>query len=134
MSGFHCHLTPNDPSTGGMNDLVLHKQVLLKVFIFAWQLIPDWLPTKTNLVIRGMLHVEFAECGAGCGYDESASHLFLHCNSFSPLWGTSDRGLLLQGLNLMISVNIFFSSFIVHKEAQILPSASVVTLCLDGLE
>jgi len=59
----------------------------LKVFIFVWRLIRDRLPTKANLVRRGMLHAELAECGASCGHDESTSHLFLHCDSFGPLWG-----------------------------------------------
>jgi hypothetical protein len=34
-----------------------------------------------------LLNAESVACGAGCGHDESASHLFFHCDSFGPLWG-----------------------------------------------
>jgi hypothetical protein len=88
VSGLYQILTtPSDPPAGGMNDLVWHKQVPLKVSIFGWRLLRDRLPTRTNLVRRGMLSAELAGCVAGCGHDESASHLFLLCDSFGPLWG-----------------------------------------------
>ena len=70
---YHILTTPNDPIVVGMNDLVWHKQVLMKVSIFAWRLIRDRLPTKTNLVRRGLLNVELAACGVGCGHDSSVA-------------------------------------------------------------
>lgn len=36
-------------------ELVWHKQVPLKVSILAWRLLPDRLPTKINLLRRGVL-------------------------------------------------------------------------------
>jgi hypothetical protein len=36
-------------------DLIWHRQVPLKVSIFAWRLLRDRLPTKTNLVVRGII-------------------------------------------------------------------------------
>jgi len=62
------------------------RQVPLKVTIFAWRLLRDRLPTKLNLVRRGVLSADDARCIAGCGHDESASYLFLHCDIFGSLW------------------------------------------------
>jgi hypothetical protein len=38
---------------GAARDLLWHIHVLLKVSIFAWRLLHDRMPTKTNLVTRG---------------------------------------------------------------------------------
>jgi hypothetical protein len=67
-------------------DLVWHHQVLLKVSIFAWRLLRNRLPTKTNLAARGILQTDAALCVAGCGQVESADHLFISCSSYVPLW------------------------------------------------
>ena len=67
-------------------DLVWHKQVPLKVFVFAWRLISDRLPTKTNLIARRVLSTDMSSCVAGCGHPETAQHLFLLCNTFGSLW------------------------------------------------
>jgi hypothetical protein len=56
-------LTSQDFVTlGETEDLLWHRQVPLKVSIFAWRLLRDRLTTKTNLVSRGI---------------ETAQHLFL---------------------------------------------------------
>jgi len=67
-------------------DLVWHKQVPFKVSIFAWRLIRDRLPTKTNLIARRVLSADRSLCVAGCGHPETAQHLFLLCDTFSVLW------------------------------------------------
>jgi len=67
-------------------DLVWHHQVHLKVSVFAWSLINDRLPTKSNLLARGILAHDMSVCVAGCGDYESAQHLFLSCNTFGSLW------------------------------------------------
>ena len=67
-------------------DLVWHKQVPLKVSVFAWRLVRDRLPTKTNLVARRVLSADRSLCVAGCGHPETAQHLFLLCDTFSVLW------------------------------------------------
>jgi hypothetical protein len=71
---------------GAAEDLVWHKQVPLKVSIFVWRLLCDRLPTKTNLVARGILPPEVHFCVSGCGGVESAQHLFLLCSTFGSLW------------------------------------------------
>jgi hypothetical protein len=83
---YHILTAQNDPPAVGLNALVWHKQVPLKVSILAWRLLRDRLPTKLNLVRRGLLSVAAARCVAGCGHDESATHLFLHCDTFGSLW------------------------------------------------
>ncbi|XP_039688726.1 uncharacterized protein [Medicago truncatula] len=67
-------------------ELVWHKQVPLKVSIFAWRLIRDRLPTKSNLAYRGILNSEACLCVSGCGLLEDARHLFLSCSFFGSLW------------------------------------------------
>ncbi|GAU32086.1 hypothetical protein TSUD_53540 [Trifolium subterraneum] len=61
-------------------------QVPLKVSILAWQLLRDRLPTKANLVSRGILSSESHYCVSGCEAVESAQHLFLSCSTFGSLW------------------------------------------------
>ncbi|AES69923.2 lysine decarboxylase family protein [Medicago truncatula] len=47
-------------------DLVWHKQVPLKVSIFALRLIRDRLPTRTNLIARRVLLPDMSSYVAGC--------------------------------------------------------------------
>ncbi|PNX93679.1 receptor-like kinase [Trifolium pratense] len=67
-------------------DLVWHKQVPLKVYILAWRLLRDRLPTKANLVSRGILSSLTISCVSGCGEVESAHHLLLSCSIYGSLW------------------------------------------------
>ncbi|PNX91700.1 kinesin-like protein, partial [Trifolium pratense] len=67
-------------------NLIWHSQVPLKVSIFAWRLLRDRLPTKSNLVSRGILSSAAHLCISGCGEAESAHHLFISCSCFGSLW------------------------------------------------
>ncbi|WJX74571.1 hypothetical protein P8452_58208 [Trifolium repens] len=71
---------------GEAEDLIWHRHVPLKVSIFAWRLLRDRLPTKANLVSRGILAPNLHYCVAGCGSIETAQHLFLSCSTFGSLW------------------------------------------------
>ncbi|CAJ2630822.1 unnamed protein product [Trifolium pratense] len=51
----------------------------------TWKMVTR-LPTKANLVTRGILSTEAHLCTSGCGEVESAQHLFLSCSFFGPLW------------------------------------------------
>ncbi|MCI21389.1 70 kDa peptidyl-prolyl isomerase, partial [Trifolium medium] len=66
--------------------LIWHPQVPLKVSIFAWRLLRDRLPTKSNLVTRGILSSAAHLCVSGCGGAESAYHLFISCSTFGSIW------------------------------------------------
>jgi hypothetical protein len=71
---------------GVVDDLVWHKQVPLKVYIFAWRVLRDRLPMKTNLVTCGIISAEAHFYVSGCGGIESAQHLFLSCSTYGSLW------------------------------------------------
>jgi hypothetical protein len=87
VRGAYQILTSQDSFTlGEAEDLVWHKQVPLKVSILAWRLLRDRLPTKSNLVARGIISLEGCFCVSGCGGIESAQHLFLSCSTFGSLW------------------------------------------------
>ncbi|PNX55797.1 receptor-like kinase, partial [Trifolium pratense] len=63
--------------------------VPLKASICAWRLLRDRLPTKANLVTRGILSVAAHHCVSGCGEVETVQHLFLSCSTFGALWWSS---------------------------------------------
>ncbi|KAK2409335.1 hypothetical protein QL285_044766 [Trifolium repens] len=67
-------------------NLIWHPQVPLKVYIFVWRLLRDRLPTKANLVTRGILSPTVHLCVSGCGPAETAQHLFISYSTFSFLW------------------------------------------------
>jgi hypothetical protein len=72
-------------SMDGAEKLIWHPQVSLKVSIFACRPLRDRLPTKANLVTRGILSTAAHFCVSGCGEAESAHHLFLSCCTFGSL-------------------------------------------------
>jgi hypothetical protein len=87
VRGAYNLLTSQEPSgEDSALELVWPNQVLLKVSVFAWRLIRDRLPTKTNLIARLVLSFDMSLCVAGCGHPETAQHLFLLCNTFGSLW------------------------------------------------
>ncbi|GAU50918.1 hypothetical protein TSUD_191340 [Trifolium subterraneum] len=75
-------MAPLDDAAG----LIWHTQVPLKVFILAWRLLRDRLPTKANLISRGILPVEDHLCVFACGAVESAQQVFLSYSSSGSLW------------------------------------------------
>jgi len=105
---YHILTAQSDPPDVRLNDLVWHKQVPLKVSIFAWRLLRDRLPTKLNLVRRGLLNGEAASCIAGCGHDESTTHLFLHCDTFGLLWQSIRSWLGVEGVEPYDIIDHFY--------------------------
>ena len=63
-----------------------HKNVPLKVVIFAWRLFRDRLYTKHNLFCRQVIAIDAQSCAGDCGEMETSSHLFLHCDFFGSVW------------------------------------------------
>ncbi|GAU37879.1 hypothetical protein TSUD_395630 [Trifolium subterraneum] len=87
VRGAYQLLTSEDTVTlGEAETLIWHKQVPLKVSICAWRLLRDRLPTRANLVSRGIISPEAHYCVSGCGGIESAQHLFFTCGIFGSLW------------------------------------------------
>jgi len=56
--------------------LLWQKYVPLKVVVFVWRLLRNRLPTKDNLLRRGVLHTDTCQCVSGCGSTETVNHLF----------------------------------------------------------
>jgi hypothetical protein len=66
--------------------LLCHKDIPLKVYVFAWCLFVDRLLTNDNLFRRDILNQDSRLCVSGCGASESANHLVLDCNFFNNIW------------------------------------------------
>ena len=92
---YHILTSVEEHPVRGLFDDVWHKNVPLKVVLFAWRLLRNRLPTKDNLVRRRVLHYDANLCVGGCGFQESATHLFLNCAIFGNLWVN-----VLQWLNI----------------------------------
>jgi hypothetical protein len=81
-----CWLLKDTPLADLAASLIWHNQVSLKVSIFAWRLLHDRLPTKSNLVHRRVISSEAYLCVSECGLVETSRHLFLSWNIYSSLW------------------------------------------------
>jgi hypothetical protein len=59
----------------------------LKVLAFAWKVLLNRVPTKTNLTFRNVLAPEESTLCPMCnGAEESSIHLFLHCQLACKVW------------------------------------------------
>lgn len=65
---------------------VWNKFVPLKFSVFAWQVIQNRIPSKENIVKRGILNTNAHSCEGGCGSIKSTSHLFLECSIVFKVW------------------------------------------------
>jgi hypothetical protein len=65
---------------------VWHKLVPTKVFLFAWRLLKDRIPTRSNLARRHVLQSNDTLCVGGCGFIETTKHLVLGCQLFGKVW------------------------------------------------
>jgi hypothetical protein len=65
---------------------VWSKNVPMKVSICVWRLLRNKWLTKYNLVRRGIILFDSQLCVFGCGHNESADHLLIHCPTFGELW------------------------------------------------
>jgi hypothetical protein len=60
------------------------------------------LPTKFNLLHRGIIQANESSCVAGCGIIETAQHLFITCDFLVRYGGMPGYGLVLQVLIIML--------------------------------
>lgn len=58
----------------------------LKLNLFVWRLLLNRIPTKDNLVRRGIVSTDDCHCVEGCGLDEEKNHLLVRCNHFGRIW------------------------------------------------
>jgi len=90
---------------------IWHKDILLKIVLFAWRLFQDRLPTKDNLFRRHIIDADSRTCVSGCGSLETSPHLLLHCNTFGSVWHFIYRWLGISSAT-PYSVTDHFSLFI----------------------
>jgi len=69
-----------------VSEAVWHKNVPLKVSICLSRLLHNMWSTKDNLVCRGIIPSDSQLRVSGCGNNESAYHLLIHCLIFGMLW------------------------------------------------
>jgi len=68
-----------------MFDAVWQRQVPLKVSVFTWRLLRQRLPTRDNLLCRGIICQDGTSCIGGCGFSETVAHLILQCDVFGSV-------------------------------------------------
>jgi len=63
------------------------SKALAKVLVFSWTLFLDRIPTNVNLHKRRFLGGEESKRCVFCGgEDETAVHLFIHCEVIAKVW------------------------------------------------
>ncbi|XP_024632796.1 uncharacterized protein [Medicago truncatula] len=109
VRGAYHVLTSKDlPLVDSTAEMIWHRQVPLKVSVFAWRLLRDRFPTKFNLVNRSVISSEAAVCVSGCGSIESAQHLMLFYSTFASLWP-----LVCDWIGFMgVDSNVLFDHFV----------------------
>jgi len=101
-----------------VSDMIWHIHVPVNVSIFAWSLLRKRLPTKANLVARGIISQEAQMCVTGWGEVESANHLFFTCSIFGKLLSLLHDWIGVSGADPFDGVDHFLQfSFLVAGSA-----------------
>ena len=87
-----------------------------KVAVFAWRLLRDRLPTKSNLRDRQVQILDMT-CPFCRRVEEDASHLFIHCSKIQPLWWDSMSWINLKGA-LPLSIKHLFMQYSFLQDAS----------------
>ena len=104
VSSAYSYLTKTDfdRQQSNNNNFMWLKVVPLKVFIFAWRLFLNRIPTRDKLFERRILLIYEQCCVANCGINEDRDHLFLNCDILVPfgstLWDVSASQKLFMAL------------------------------------
>jgi len=99
---YHLLTTKDIPLGDSAANLIWHNQVSLMVSVIAWRLLRNRLPTKSNLVQRGVITSYACLCVSDCGFKETAQHLFLSCSTFSTLWPLVRHWLGFMGVDYIV--------------------------------
>jgi len=76
----------NEPTATGATNNVWDKLVPSKVSLFAWRLLQDRIPIKSNLVRCRILQPANNFCVGGCDNIETTFQLFIGCDVFGSVW------------------------------------------------
>ncbi|CAJ2631518.1 unnamed protein product [Trifolium pratense] len=87
-----------------------------KVIAFSWQLLYDRVPTKVNLLLRGVIHHGGGEgnCVWCVDFRESSSHLFLRCKMALEVWYAIFKWL---GVVIVMPPNLFHLFYCLSEAA-----------------
>jgi hypothetical protein len=117
--------------------MIWHNQVPLKVSVFAWRLLRERLPTKSNLVTRGVISSEASQCISDCGSIETTQHLFLACCGFSSLWPMVRHWLGFMGVDTNV-LSDHFLQFVYStgggKSKGVVLSVQLAPVCMSLME
>jgi hypothetical protein len=84
---------------------IWESPVQSKVIVFSWQLLHNSVPTKDNLLSRGILNGDVNGTCVWCGdVRESAIHLFMHCKVAMEVWYAIFKWL---GVVIVMPSNLF---------------------------
>lgn len=83
---YHFLTSAYEPTDRDLVVNVWHKHIPLKVSLFGWRLLRNRLSIKDNLIWCRVITVENNLCAAGCGFSETANHIFLGCVTFGRVW------------------------------------------------
>ncbi|GAU29053.1 hypothetical protein TSUD_278100 [Trifolium subterraneum] len=76
-----------------------------KVIAFSWQLLHDRVPTRDNLILRGIITQDTGGICVGCEvFPESSRHLFMHCKVAHSVWYEISKWL---GVVIVMPSNLF---------------------------
>ena len=115
VRGVYVMLTSQEnPQVLQNTKLIWHKQIPLNVSIFAWRLLRDHLPTKSNLASRGVIDTEAYQCVSSCGQVEDARHLFLLCPCLGSLWPLVRSWMVSMVLTMLKFLTTLFSLLIIQ--------------------
>jgi len=88
-----------------------------KIAVFAWRLLRDKLPTKSNLRARQVQILDMT-CPFCRRMEEDASHLFIHCIKIQPLWWESMSWINFKGVMPLSTKHLFMQFSFLQAEGS----------------
>ncbi|KAL5184931.1 Kinesin-like protein KIN-7O [Glycine soja] len=88
-----------------------------KIAVFAWRLLRDRLPTKSNLQAR-QVQIPDLNCPFCGRMEEDASHLFIHCSKIQPLWWDSMSWINLKGAMPLSTKQLFMQYSFLQEDGR----------------
>jgi len=67
-------------------DIIWNIAAPLKVLLLVWQLLLNCLPTKDNLIGRGIIPSNSSFWSSDCGKEKSVDHVFMGCVFLGSIW------------------------------------------------
>lgn len=78
--------TSDEPVITNLDVDVWHKYIPSKIYVFAWRLLQNKLPTKNNMSRRNIIPSTELACSADCGISETDHQIFIECGLADSVW------------------------------------------------